>query len=159
MPSQRRPQPEEWRPAVGYAGRYLVSTLGRLKGPSGRILKIDLSDRQRPKVRMRTADGPPRTVRVGKLVATAFLGPCPPGLSVIHRDLNCSNCAAANLAYGHPVALRGEKSRKSTLTERRVREIIASPLSTYEAAAKFGISQMHVSRLRRGVAWAHITST
>lgn len=45
-------------------------------------------------------DGKKTPMRVDRLVAEAFHGPCPPGLCVIHRDGNHKNCAAANLYYG-----------------------------------------------------------
>lgn len=89
LPVIQPPLHECWR-AVGF---YTVSCLGRIrreiKGPTnakpGRILKQKLRKDQYCEVALYTKDGR-REVRVHQLVAEAFLGPCPPGHQVNHKN-------------------------------------------------------------------------
>jgi hypothetical protein len=53
---------------------------------------------------------------VHKLVAEAFLGPCPPGQQVRHLDGNNQNNAATNLTYGTKRENELDKMRHGTLT-------------------------------------------
>lgn len=45
-------------------------------------------------------DGVKTTVPVHELVATTFLGPCPAGMVVCHKNGNKLDNAASNLCYG-----------------------------------------------------------
>lgn len=44
-------------------------------------------------------DGTIETRRVDELVAETFIGPCPLGYRLVHKDGDQGNCAAANLEY------------------------------------------------------------
>lgn len=44
-------------------------------------------------------DGRPQLTRTDKAVASAFLGPQPPGTKLIHIDGDLTNCHADNLKY------------------------------------------------------------
>lgn len=148
---------EEWRPIDFTQGAYLVSNLGRVMRAGGKVLKIDLADRGIPKIRIGAPGERKKTLRVTAIVATAFLGPRPDGLSVCHRDHNLQNCAAANLEYGMPQPLRGAESRTANLTADQVLAIAQAPGSHAAAARAAGISPSHASRIRRGVAWRHLS--
>jgi hypothetical protein len=99
----------EWRPVVGFEDWYEVSSDGRIRtlpreigwiaktgyiqvhlchGIQGRIYGGS-SGRKRKGTR----------AHVHRIVARAFLGECPEGLVVNHKDANPLNNAAANLEY------------------------------------------------------------
>jgi hypothetical protein len=95
----------ELRPVVGWEGLYLVSDRGDVWSiRAGRLLKQSLSGR--PGCKYLTVwlarDG--RGVRrpVHKLVAEAFIGPCPPGQQVRHGDGIKTHNERSNLSYGTP---------------------------------------------------------
>jgi len=83
---------EEWRTLPEYDVD--VSNKGRIRGKTG-------------KIRIGNASGGPylrttihhRQVKVHKLVALAFIGPRPDGMTVDHIDRNKANNAADNLRY------------------------------------------------------------
>lgn len=92
--------PEVWVPIPGFEGLYEVSNYGRVKSlRKGKVLKaythpktkhllVDLSSDKRYKK------------KVHRLVAQAFLGPCPELHEVCHRDGVPSNNVPENLYYG-----------------------------------------------------------
>lgn len=79
---------------------YQVSNLGQVMGPKG-LRKLSPDSEGYLSVTLRQ-----RGRRVHKLVAEAFLGPCPEGLQVRHKDGNHLNPALENLEYGTPTANR-----------------------------------------------------
>lgn len=104
---------EEWRPT--YHPDYDVSNLGRVRSraPQGGDMRNRTTGPSRPKT--------PRILKPGRsssgywsvsfgrehgsqsthvLVATAFLGPCPKGQEVRHKDDDRSNSRWDNLEYG-----------------------------------------------------------
>lgn len=96
---------EEWRPISGFAERYEVSDLGRVRSLRRKYI--------RGGVRAMAIDGAgylslllyddnsvPRMMLVHRLVALAFIGPCPEGQQVRHRDGNRLNPVLSNLMYG-----------------------------------------------------------
>lgn len=103
--------PEQWLPIVGWEGLYEVSDLGRVrsldreldgkfrKRMRGRVLSPILSGHHYPLVQL-CRDGAVERHRVHRLVAQAFLGPCPVGMNVCHWDDNPLNNQLSNLRYG-----------------------------------------------------------
>jgi hypothetical protein len=75
--------------------RYLVSNEGRVRGPSGKILK-DLGGRY-PMVHIGSATD---NSYIHSLVLETFVGPCPDGLERLHRDDDPQNNRLSNLYYG-----------------------------------------------------------
>ncbi len=105
---------ERWVAMPGYEGRYEVSDQGRVRSldlvvphnypgsvqrKRGRMLKIGYRS-GRPKVTLHDDSGNQHCYPVHKIVAAAFLGPCPAGLCVLHWDDNPDNNALSNLRYG-----------------------------------------------------------
>jgi hypothetical protein len=101
---------EEWRPTAH--PDYDVSNLGRVRSraPQGgnmihgkpsrpktpRILKPGIASHGYPTV----CFGRGNTISVHVLVAAAFVGPCPVGCEVRHKDDDRENPKADNLEYG-----------------------------------------------------------
>ena len=88
----------EWRDVVGYEGIYEVSSSGGVRSLTrksrnqwgeftlaGKSLSPGINSQGRPVVVLRR-DGKGKTWLVHRLVAMAFLGPCPPGYVVCHNN-------------------------------------------------------------------------
>lgn len=94
---------ETWRSATGYEGFYEVSDEGRVRSLHRGKMRM---------LRPGSANGYPMVIlQVGgvrakryihRLVAETFIGPCPEGQQVRHRDDNRLNPALSNLLYGTP---------------------------------------------------------
>lgn len=125
---------EVWLPTV-YEG-YFVSSMGRVRGPKGSLLKLQNSPRGYPQVGVRG-----KSMTVHLLVCETFHGPRPDGMEVAHADGVRTNNNADNLrwatrkdnhhdkrAHGTwPVGpgLRGEANGNSKLSASQVQEIRA----------------------------------
>jgi hypothetical protein len=97
---------ENWRDVPGYGGRYQVSDHGRVRSfaLSGRakILTPRPRNSRQPHLRVmltKKRHEDQQRFYVHRLVAEAFLGPCPEGYVVHHRDGNPLNNAVDNLEY------------------------------------------------------------
>lgn len=98
------PAPETWLPVIDYEGLYLVSDFGRVRSlprntTSGRIMKLPPDKHGYPWVTL-TKNGKQKRRAVHQLVAEAFIGPCPEGQEVRHKDGDPANARADNLCYG-----------------------------------------------------------
>lgn len=105
-----------------------------------------------------------------------FIGPIPPGLDVCHKcdvrtcwrpshlftgthgDNNRDRHAKGRSSRSMPgcppeKAVRGERHPKAKLTTAQVLAIRGDPRRQTEIAASHGVSQCHVSRIKRSVAW------
>src|SRR5208283_1076620 len=107
---------EEWLPVTieypKYLGRYEVSNHGRVRSSphvrivgskAGRILSQAKDDRGYMQVSL-CYDMGRHTVKVARLVATAFLGPRPEGMTINHVDRDKANNHVSNLEYISGVA-------------------------------------------------------
>jgi hypothetical protein len=101
---------DRWLPVVGWEGFYEVSDSGRVRSID-RV--IERKNGRRLPLRGRILRGFPDThghlhvslpgrlsAPIHRLVARAFIGPCPEGLEVRHLDGVHSNNSLSNLAYG-----------------------------------------------------------
>jgi hypothetical protein len=104
---------------------------------------------------------------VHRLVAAAFLGPCPTDYVVNHRDGNKSNNAAENLEYvtsqensahAQRTGLRpfGENHPNAKLSSEAVVAILASGLSDEILARQYGVHSSAISHVRNRRNWRHI---
>lgn len=160
----------EWRPVAGTAGRYEVSSDGEVWSKiSGRLLKPSF-DGHYLGVQLQGADRDYRR-RVHKLVAEAFIGPCPEGQEVRHWNGDHLDNHAANLLYGTMAdnredsirlgtIARGDRVGGARLTDALVREIrkryAAEDATCASLAAEYGVSEMTISRAVRGQTWGHV---
>lgn len=118
------------------------------------------------------AVGVPYKRLVHHLVAETFLGNKPPGTEIMHLDGDKSNNTVSNLAYGtpkennshkriHGTHVQGERHYRAILTEDEVREIKAALRNPYygqlnDLAAKYGVSKLTISNIKRGQTWKHV---
>lgn len=165
---------EEWRAVPGYEGLYEVSSLGRVRSLDryvpwgtkrafwrGRLLKPTVSGTGYLYIGLAG-----RTDTVHRLVAAAFLGPCPPGKQVAHADGDRTNPRLSNLRYAtqreneadkllHGKHQLGERGPNAKLTADQVREIRAlrGTATQREIAARFGTSQPNVVAIFKERSW------
>ncbi len=187
---------ETWVLIDGFPN-YEVSEFGRIRRAltavivqgrtyNGRVLRPSLDKDGYPKVTISNSAGRVnRSVHI--LVARAFLGPCPDGHEVNHKDGVKVHCAVLNLEYvtqpenmQHAVVhglrakgerhgsrtcpervLRGEKHGRSTVTEQLVREIkrrLSNGVRPFDIAKELSVSPQVVGHIRAGTCWAHVKS-
>lgn len=175
---------EEWRAAIGYEGIYEVSSAGRIRsldrdiphymgGVSrikGKILSPMLdSGYLRIGLRNKKVF---RMVYVHVLVAAAFVGPCPSGKEVNHKNGIKTDSAASNLEYmtrkenvrhafssGLAKGKVGEINGNSKLNADQVREIRrrrAAGELLRVIAADYGIDTSAVGHVTTRKNWNHI---
>src|SRR3990167_5337944 len=159
---------EEWRPVVGYEGRYSISNLGRLRSdspmkgwPVGHIARGSRDSRGYIQVWLSVA-GKRRLVMLHRLVAIAFLGAIPPGLEINHRNGVKEDCRLENLQFvtrsgnmlhAYSTGLRKGRSPNIKLTTRQVQLIRKSGLTTRQLANRFNVTFQCVWAIRRGHTW------
>lgn len=114
-------------------------------------------------------DPKPRLLSVHRLSYEMHFGPIPDGMHVCHHCDNPSCVRPDHLFLGtHSDNMRdkvakgrdgghrykaGEKHRMAKLTREQVDEIRAADGPQHKIAARYGISQGHVSAIRSGVHW------
>lgn len=93
---------ENWRPINSLNDLYEASGHGRVRNTrTGKLLTGWLNEEGYRRVTLKV-DGKRKTAYVHRLVAEAFLGPCPEGQQVRHWDGNPDNNRIDNLLYGTP---------------------------------------------------------
>lgn len=165
------PMSERWLPIAGFVGIYEVSDMGRVRCVRARqgvrlnqptigrknrdgYMRVTLSNEPQPSI--------DKLVHI--LVLEAFVGSAGPGEECRHLNGDSTNNALKNLKWGTPLENADDKRRhgnvvkrerhgRAKLTDFEVAEIRASKISQRAIAAKFGISQQHVSDLKRGLKW------
>ena len=100
---------------------------------------------------------------VHRLIAEAFLGPCPEGHQVNHKDGDKSNNCVENLEYvtqseniRHAVA-SGLYSTKLTAKDVRMIRDLHTLCTQKFLAEMFNVSQRHISSIVNRRQWAHVT--
>lgn len=178
---------ETWRDVVGFAGRYEVSSLGRIRSldmqvktknrwgemvrPTvGRILKCTPNSQGYLQVTLCDESGTRHQMLVHWVVAAAFIGPRPFGMYVLHGNDVKADCRAENLSYGsckqnsadaiaNGRQPRGERQGSARLTAEAVRHIRSSRATNEVLAGNYRVSESTVAAARRGESWAHVHLT
>lgn len=105
--------------------------------------------------------------KVHQLVARAFLGYPPAGTHTRHCDDDKSNNRLTNLLYGTPLdnaadakrngrlnPPRGERHGSARLSAAHVVAIRSDTRPQRVIAEQYGVSQVQIGRIKRGVCWA-----
>jgi len=167
---------EEWRDVKGYEGYYSVSNIGRVRreltrtnGKAGRILRPDIN-RAGYKQLFLYREGVRRRLKVYRLVAEAFIGPCPQGFQVNHIDGTPANNRVENLEYVTPSgnmqhALKmgrraiGEQVNTAKLSAEQVlliRELYKQGIGGPTLAKRFKVKHPSVYAILDRKTWKHI---
>lgn len=167
----------EWRDIPGYEGLYEISEYGdvrrmvnRHQYKAGELLshKISRYGYHRVSIQVQHAIG---QYMIHRLVALAFIGPCPEGCEVNHKDLDKSNNHYSNLEYVTHLenvrhsrvtktdwrSYRGEMNPNNKLSEGdviQIRNLDSQGINWDEIATTFNISKMSVYRIVRRKTWA-----
>ena len=163
----------EWRPIPLLDGAYEASDTGlirRCRASGGTHIGRLLSVRAMPNgywVCSPWVANKSRQSLVHRLVASAFLGPCPVGYEVNHKDLDKANNSVANLEYVtrsenllHRAAAgigRGTTNGTNRLSEdsvRSIRERHANGEGYKRLGAAFGVNWGTIRDIVKGRIWA-----
>lgn len=169
---------EKWKKVKNYP--YKVSNCGRVKRNKiggnnthiGKILKPGIDGWGYLQVNL-CKNGKYRTIKIHKLVAQAFLGPCPKDKEVNHKDGNKQNPHIDNLEYitgsdnmKHAYRLGLQKSKKgqdnpsAKLKKKDVLEIRklyeTEKYFQRELAMRFNVTILSISRIINNKTWSHI---
>jgi hypothetical protein len=165
--------PEEWRPVVGFEGFYEVSDLGQVRrvgriadAQVGRILAA------RGGLYQSVMFGPynhPTQHNIHRLVAEAFLGPCPAGHECNHIDGIKTHNRFTNLEWVTPaqnsrhasvtgLVASGERHGRAKLTEADVLAIRAEggKVTQQTLANQYGVDRATISYIQARKTWRHI---
>jgi hypothetical protein len=185
MPEQSIPcENEEWKPVVGYEGLYEVSCSGRVRRPPelerqpryniypGRILRPYHDERTGYFGLTLTKNKVSRLERPHRLVALAFIGPCPDGQEVNHKNGIKTDNSVSNLEYVTPrenakharrmglfVPAVGENASMARLTTEDVLEIRrrrSCGEQLRSIAKDFGINIPHTCAITKRKRWKHV---
>lgn len=157
--------------AVHEFPQYKVSSTGQVFGSRGWLLTGEVIPAgYRVVFLYQNGKCYPRYVHA--LVAGAFIGARPDGMTINHKDGDKLNNAMSNLEYvsmsdnvqhaydtGLALRLTGEQNGRAVLTAEQVGEIrkLAGIETQSAVAERFGISRTHVSSIQRGKVWTHLT--
>lgn len=152
---------EEWKDIPGYEGNLQASSLGRIRSlHRGRRRRITEDQVILPRVRDRSGHlsfviRHGKEEQVHRLVAAAFLGPCPQGMMVLHTNGNPKDNRPENLRYGnaaendHDIYRQGGKRRKLNLTDvEGIRFGILAGHTDRQLAWNFDVDRSMINRIR-----------
>lgn len=166
----------EWRAVVGFEDTYEISSIGAVRrigkargATVGRHLKTTKPGWGGYPVVTLTRKGEMYKAFIHRLVATAFLGLCPVGYEVNHKDLNRTNPAVENLEYltrkgnmdharaaGRLRVTSGEERSNHKLTLRQVREIRTAHETHRALGERYGVTHSIIGRIKRGEDWPEV---
>lgn len=174
---------EVWKPIPGYEGLYEVSDQGRVKRLANtrgksleRIRKLTVNRFGYRCVGL-TINGRQRIYFVHKLVMQAFVGPCPRGKNINHKNGIKSNNYLSNLEYvtqsenmKHAFALElkqppsnsvhpGSSNGRAKLTNddvRMIRKLVESGMTKKAVGERFNVAGPTIGKIIRGVSWKYI---
>lgn len=170
---------ENWKPVVGYAVLYEVSDQGHVRriapgkgARQGHILKGHRVGRGYRMVTLYCGDGlkSKQECYVHRLVAAAFISPCPVGKEVNHRNGNPADNRLTNLEYvthaengrhARRVLRRsiGSARKQAKLCEADIpiiRQLVGTGSSQRSVGRRFGVTHEVIRDILSGKSWAHV---
>jgi hypothetical protein len=167
---------EEWRPVVGYEGLYDVSSLGRVRGVSGRGNQVPGRIKgfvvgNGGYLMVYLSNGPSRKYwYVHRLVIAAFAGPCPDDKEVNHIDAIRCNNKIGNLEYvtrsenwrhadklGHKPRGIAHWNAKFTDKEILLIRALAKSMSVSALARRYKVNKKTMQRIVKRQTWTHLS--
>lgn len=152
---------EEWK-EVPYFPSYEISSFGRVRRSvgkrnwsAGKILRVSNNSRGYLSLSLRDR-GRSYSRTVHSLVAEAFLGPCPAGYCVHHKDGDRSNNNAENLEYMKACQHYEEHSKLSAEDVVKIKELRASGINNSKIAAIYNISASNIKAIISNATWKRI---
>lgn len=171
---------EIWKLVNEYEGDYSVSNFGNVR--SERTTTCTYTGRMLKNVTHRCGylqvglykNGRAKIFLVHRLVASAFLGPCPPGFQVNHKDGNKANNHLDNLEYitpventRHAIATLGYRagngpgelcptSKLTAVQVLRIRQLVKQGEKHATISAAYGVSRRCVGHIVCGATWKHL---
>ena len=185
------PSGEGWLPVVGFEKTHEVSSYGRVRSISrvaerryasgaisrpvipGKLLKPTPDHRNygggRLCVNLKVG-GSGQNFRVHRIVAAAFIGPCPDGMEVAHNNGIASDNRLENLRYATPAENTADKWQHGTMMcgeavpssklaacqVQEIRRLRAQGVKLEAIKDQFGISIAQVSRIANSKRWKHL---
>jgi len=166
----------EWRPVIGYEGRYEVSdhgavrSLSNYRSSSGGQLSPWTNNKGYQYVTLRSPGGGKKSHAVHRLVLKAFVELRPSGKQVAHGDGDPANNRASNLRWAtskeniddrtrHGRTARGEENAASKLDRHAVKTIKRMKdcgFSAYETARLACVNPSTIDRIWAGETWKHV---
>lgn len=155
---------EEWRAIPGQRG-YMVSDLGRIKSPLGRVLRASTSGRGYLGVILRGPDRLDQYITVHRAVLFAFKGPCPDGHEARHINSVKTDNRAVNLEWTTPEQNRTDRLAdggygRGNLTPEVVRQMRAEwngvTVGVVTLARKYGVGKNTVQAIIQRRTWKHL---
>lgn len=171
---------EKWRTIKGYEDWYSVSDTGKVRRDkggqnrtyAGRLLKPFKNPKGYLVVDLHKHNKGEKFL-VHQLVAYTFLGPCPEGKEINHKDFNRANPALSNLEYvtrsentlhsykhNRGPDNSGSKSGMAKLTEYEVKKIRniyeTKDITTRRLAEVFNVHQSTISDIIRKETWRYV---
>lgn len=157
---------EEWRKIPGFDERYTVSNMGRVRGATGRILKLKTDPRGYVFFCIANGRGGATNMSVARAVCAAFNGlPNFPSAHCDHINRARGDNRPENLRWvtreenlENRTRKRGESNHMAKLKSHMVDEIKATPHRRgldAEFAKRFGVARETVRDIRRGIKWEH----
>lgn len=146
---------------------WLARADGWVMAPCGRWTRGSSNSRHKPYLRVWVYDhkGGRKGILVHRLILLAFVGECPPGMQVRHKDDDKNNNAIENLSYGtcqqnrHDCYYNGKaKTPGAKLTWDdvvQIREMAANGVRQARMVERFAISSAHVSNIIAGKTWKY----
>lgn len=162
-----------WKDIPGWEGLYEASIWGHIRSKKNNIALKQFVNSYYCCVNL-CSGKTRRKYPVHRLITAAFLGACPDGLQVNHKNLNKLDNRLSNLEYctakenirhavrnGVQIGCVGEKHWNAKLTDDNVREIRkyrgGKVLSYREVGKKYGINRSQVKAIMYGRAWKHVS--
>lgn len=167
---------ESWKPIDDFP--YEVSSFGRIRSTEslfglriGSEVSIYTAGQPYPCVFLYKTDCKTRhQLRVHRLVAAAFLGQCPTGMEVNHKDHDKHNSCADNLEYvtssenkleavkagAFPLGERRWNARLTADKVARIWELAADGVRRADIAAQLGASESSVHHVLDRRNWKHL---
>jgi hypothetical protein len=147
--------------------RYRITTNGRLYSLRAKRFLKPIAMGNYQGFQLVDANGSLKKRYLHRLVLEAVIGPCPAGMEARHLNGDRYDNRADNLAWGthqenvddkrrHGTTLHGSRNPMAKLTEVQadeIRRMVADGHQQREAAARFNVSPMTVSRIVRRQAW------